>query len=82
MKNKRRAQPPDGRISAPMRRELTMLITCDDMAARLKTLAQEGRRDDCLALMQELGEWQSRSAKAKTSVLWIPLVTQTPEEGA
>jgi len=82
MKNQRRAQPPDGRISAPMRRDLTMLITWEDMAARLKTLAQEGRRDDCLALMQELGEWQSRSAKAKTSVLWIPLVTQTPEEGA
>ena len=47
-----------------------MIITKDDMKQRLKELAREGRRDDCLALMHELGDWQSRSSS--TEVLFVP----------
>ena len=41
------------------RREVVMMLTCDDMAVRLQQLAREGRQKDCLALMQELEDWQS-----------------------
>jgi len=57
-----------------------MLITGDDMDARLKQLAHEGRREDCLALMQELGDWQSRSRADKATVLWLPPVIETPNQ--
>ena len=41
------------------RQEVVMMLTCDDMAVRLQQLAREGRQQDCLALMQELEDWQS-----------------------
>jgi len=67
----RRVQPPDSfPLQADQRRELVMIITKDDMKQRLKELAREGRRDDCLALMHELGDWQSRSSS--TEVLFVP----------
>ena len=40
-------------------REIVMIITFDDMTLRLQQLAKEGRQQDCIALMQELGDWQS-----------------------
>lgn len=67
----RRVQPPDSfPLQADQRRELVMIISKDDMKHRLKQLAQEGRRDDCLALMRELGDWQSISSP--TEVLFAP----------
>lgn len=36
-----------------------MMISFDDMSLRLQQLAKEGRQQDCIALMQELGDWQS-----------------------
>ncbi|WP_415409906.1 hypothetical protein ACLM45_00020 [Synechococcus sp. A10-1-5-9] len=47
-----------------------MIITKDDMNQRLKELAQEGKRDDCLALMRELGDWQGSSKPSE--VLFAP----------
>ena len=52
-------QPPDLEQQVLQRRDIVMLLTSDDMSLRLKQLAREGRQDDCLALMQELGDWQS-----------------------
>lgn len=58
--NRSRPQPPN-RVDSTIqqRREIVMMVTADDMALRLKQLAQQGRQQDCLALMQELGDWQS-----------------------
>ncbi|NDD68624.1 MAG: hypothetical protein EBZ29_04305 [Synechococcaceae bacterium WB9_4xC_028] len=73
MTRRQRSQPPDPALAPEVRRELTMIITSDDMGAQLKRLAREGRRDDCIALMQELGDWQSRAKKgSKEPILWIP----------
>lgn len=80
MKRIQRSQPPDKALAPGVRRELTMLITGDDMGARLKQLAREGRRGDCLALMQELGDWQSRSRVRKETVLWLPPVIEPSEQ--
>jgi len=61
MKKKQRSkpQPPDLDQQVLQRRDIVMMLTSDDMTLRLKQLAQQGRQDDCLALMQELGDWQS-----------------------
>ncbi|WP_170955702.1 hypothetical protein [Synechococcus sp. UW140] len=45
------------------------------MSTRLSLLAKEGRRDDCLALMQELGDWQSCDPDLIADVLYIPYPT-------
>ncbi|WP_170953881.1 hypothetical protein [Synechococcus sp. UW105] len=45
------------------------------MSTRLNRLAKEGRRDDCLALMQELGDWQSCDPDLIAEVLYIPDLT-------
>jgi hypothetical protein len=67
----RRVHPPDSfALQADQRRELVMIITKDDMNQRLKELAQEGKRDDCLALMRELGDWQGSSKPSE--VLFAP----------
>ena len=66
MKKKQRSkpQPPDLDQQVLQRRDIVMMLTSDDMTLRLKQLAQQGRQDDCLALMQELGlavPWTRRS---------------------
>ena len=49
--------------STPLDREqrlcLALHLSMDDMQARLNSLAQQGRSGDCLALMQELGDWMA-----------------------
>ena len=47
-------------------------ITAEEMQLRLQQLAQNGRRDDCLALMRELGSWQSRNKSCNTEQLVMP----------
>lgn len=62
MKNPKRSSPQPSKLADPklhQRREIVMMITTDDMTLRLKELARQGRQQDCLALMQELGDWQS-----------------------
>ena len=72
----RRVQPPDSfPLQADQRRELVMIITKDDMKQRLKELAREGERDDCLSLMRELGDWQGSSSPAE--VLFAPHLWRT-----
>ncbi|MGB1195863.1 MAG: hypothetical protein ACPG3W_04185 [Synechococcus sp.] len=72
----RRVQPPDSfPLQADQRRELVMIVTKDDMKQRLKELAKEGKRDDCLALMRELGDWQGSSSP--TEVLFAPHLRRT-----
>ena len=51
-----------------------MLLTSEDMAQRLNQLAREGRQQDCLALMQELGDWQSYGRGAVAPVLHAPFI--------
>ena len=34
-------------------------LSIDDMQARLLVLAEAGRTSDCVALMQELGDWMA-----------------------
>lgn len=38
---------------------LAFHLSMDDMQGRLTALAQAGRADDCVALMQELGDWMA-----------------------
>ena len=49
--------------STPLDREqrlcLALHLSMDDMQARLTSLAEQGRSGDCLALMQELGDWMA-----------------------
>ncbi|MEB3158431.1 MAG: hypothetical protein VKK03_03105 [Synechococcus sp.] len=47
-------------------------MTAAHMHVQLKHLAKQGRRDDCLALMQELGDWQSRDPHQMQEVLFLP----------
>ena len=42
------------------------------MQVRLQHLAENGRRDDCLALMRELGSWQGRNKSCNTEQLVMP----------
>ena len=49
-----------------------MMLTSDDMALRLKQLGAEGRQQDCLALMQELGDWQSYGRGTLAPILHAP----------
>ena len=65
-------QPPDLEQQVLQRRDIVMLLTSDDMSLRLKQLAREGRQDDCLALMQELGDWQSSGRGALSPILHAP----------
>ena len=47
-------------------------ITAEDMQVCLQHLAQNGRRDDCLALMRELGCWQSQINTGSDEIFAIP----------
>ena len=67
-----RQQPPDLQQQINNRREIVMMLTSDDMKARLKTLAQQGRQQECLALMQELGDWQSYGRGDLAPILHAP----------
>lgn len=42
------------------------------MRGQLTRLARDGRSKDCVALMQELGDWQSNDGNAITTALSIP----------
>jgi hypothetical protein len=68
-------QPPNLQHDEPtQRREIVMMLTSEDMALRLNQLAREGRQQDCLALMQELGDWQSYGRGAVAPVLHAPFI--------
>ena len=53
------------------RRNIVMMISFDDMTVRLKQLAKEGRQQDCIALMQELGDWQSFGRGKPAPILYV-----------
>ena len=67
-----RQQPSDLQPQVNNRREIVMMLTSDDMKARLKSLAQQGRQQECLALMQELGDWQSYGRGDLAPILHAP----------
>ena len=69
-----RPQPPDLEQQVLQRRDIVMMLTSDDMNLRLKQLAREGRQDDCLALMQELGDWQSYGRGDLSPMLHAPYI--------
>ena len=69
-----RQQPPDLQQQVNNRRDIVMMLTSDDMTLRLKQLAREGRQDDCLALMQELGDWQSYGRGDLSPILHAPYI--------
>ena len=76
--SKRRRQPPEPelelRLKRSQRREIVMMITSDDMKLRLKQLADQGRQQDCLALMHELGDWQSYGRATLEPILHAPFI--------
>ncbi|AII49896.1 hypothetical protein KR52_12220 [Synechococcus sp. KORDI-52] len=74
--SKRRRQTPDPELQRKQsqRRDIVMLITSDDMKLRLKQLADEGRQQDCLALMHELGDWQSYGRITLAPILHAPYI--------
>ena len=78
MKNpsKRRRHSPDPELHQErlQRREIAMMITTDDMKLRLKQLAEQGRQQDCLALMHELGDWQSYGRTTLSPILHAPYI--------
>ena len=67
-------QPPDLEQQVLQRRDIVMLLTSDDMSLRLKQLAREGRQDDCLALMQELGDGQYSGRGDLSPLLHAPYI--------
>ena len=74
--SKRRRQPnePELRLEQSQRREIVLMITTDDMKLRLKQLADQGRQEDCLALMHELGDWQSYGRTTLSPILHAPFI--------
>ena len=67
-----RIRPSTEITSTISRAEIAAQITAEDMQVRLQHLAEKGRRDDCLALMRELGSWQSRNKSCNTEQLVMP----------
>ena len=57
-------------------REIVMMITFDDMTSRLQQLAKEGRQQDCIALMHELGDWQSYERGKTAPILCVSYINQ------
>ncbi|RCL54379.1 MAG: hypothetical protein DBW85_01755 [Synechococcus sp. MED-G71] len=55
---------------------LAFHLSMDDMQARLAVLARAGRADDCVALMQELGDWMA-AGRGEVS----PLMYATFDQG-
>ena len=74
--SKRRRQPnePELRLKQSQLREIVLMITTDDMKLRLKQLADQGRQEDCLALMHELGDWQSYGRTTLSPILHAPFI--------
>ena len=74
--SKRRRQPPEPelQLKRSQRREIVMIVTSDDMTLRLKQLADQGRQEDCLALMHELGDWQSYGRSTLAPILHAPYI--------
>ena len=74
--SKRRRQPHKSelRLKQSQRREIVLMITTDDMKLRLKQLADQGRQDDCLALIHELGDWQSYGRTTLSPILHAPFI--------
>ena len=74
--SKRRRQPPEPelRLKRSQRREIVMMITSEDMKLRLKQLADQDRQQDCLALMNELGDWQSYGQATLEPILHAPFI--------
>ena len=73
-KTQRTPHPPDLEQQVLQRRDIVMMLTSDDMTLRLKQLAREGRRDDYLSLMQELGDWQSYGRGDLSPILHAPYI--------
>ena len=73
-KRRRQSPEPELRIQRSQRREIVMMITSDDMKLRLKQLADQGRQEDCLALMHELGDWQSYGRTMLSPILHAPYI--------
>ena len=73
-KRRRQSPEPELRIKRSQRREIVMMITSDDMKLRLKQLADQGRQEDCLALMHELGDWQSYGRRTLSPILHAPFI--------
>ena len=66
-------QSPELKLARPSQhRDIVMLLTMDDLQQRLSQLAREGRQQDCLALMQELGDWQSYGRGKVAPILHAP----------
>ena len=61
------------------RRDLAAAITTDDMRGQLNRLALDGRSQDCVALMEELGDWQSNDGNGIATALSIPYLGASKE---
>ena len=74
--SKRRSQPhqPELRLKRSQRREIVLMISTDDMKLRLKQLVDQGRQEDCRALMHELGDWQSYGRTTLSPILHAPYI--------
>ena len=73
-KRRRQQHEPELRFKRSQRREIVLIITTDDMNLRLKQLADQGRQEDCLALMHELGDWQSYGRTTLSPILHAPFI--------
>tara|TARA_Y100000991_G_C21658092_1_gene215515 strand:- start:146 stop:391 length:246 start_codon:yes stop_codon:yes gene_type:complete len=73
-KRRRQQHEPELRFKRSQRREIVLMITTDDMNLRLKQLADQGRQEDCLALMHELGDWQSYGRTTLSPILHAPFI--------
>ena len=56
-------------LKRSQRREIVLMITTDDMKLRLKQLADQGRKEDFMALIQELGDWKSYGRTTLSPIL-------------
>ena len=56
------------------RREIVMMLTCDDMALQLQKLARDHRHGDCAALREELGDWRSYGQVDLAPVLHVSYI--------
>ena len=73
-KRRRQQHELELRFKRSQRREIVLMITTDDMNLRLKQLADQGRQEDCLALMHELGDWQSYGRTTLSPILHAPFI--------
>ena len=71
-RRQRHTNHPEALSEVLPRRDLAAIITTDDMRGQLNRLARDGRRNDCVALMQELGDWQRKDCSGITTALYIP----------